>query len=212
MDRRIGLFGGTFNPIHLGHITLAQKVFADFNLDELILIPAKLPPHKEDITGATTLQRYEMVRLAAGTIGKGVAVSDYELKTDGISYSYRTVSYLSNINPGAALFFIAGSDIFITIETWQRWREIFNFVNFIVVSREGVSFDTMLNSIPSELHNRIIWRKEYKGELSGKIILYDMDTIAVSSTKIRGCTAEGGCREMLPKAVYDYIVDNNLYV
>ncbi|MDR0454477.1 MAG: nicotinate-nucleotide adenylyltransferase [Deferribacteraceae bacterium] len=210
MSKRIGLLGGTFNPIHLGHTALAQNVFSDFKLDELILIPVKLPPHK-DVSGATALQRYEMAKLTANLLGEGFSVSDYELKTGGISYSYSTISHWSKENPEAALFFIAGSDIFATIKTWQKWREIFGISNFIVANRMEMPFDTMLDIIPEELRGRVIWHKKYDGKPSGKIILYEMDIVSVSSTKIRGHTSISECRKMLPEDVYSYIINNNLY-
>ncbi len=210
MNKRIGLFGGTFNPIHLGHAALAQNVFIDFKLDELVLVPAKLPPHK-NVTGATPRQRYDMAELTADVLGAGFSVSDYELETDGISYSYRTVSHWRGANPDAALFFTAGSDIFATIGTWQKWRDIFDLTNFVVVNREGMPFNTMLKIIPAELNSRVIQYKDYEVGLYGKIILYNMRPVPVSSTQIRGRMAEGRCREMLLEEVYDYIIENNLY-
>ena len=210
MNKRIGLFGGAFNPIHLGHTTLAQNVSKDFALDEFVFMPAKLPPHKT-IKGATPRQRYEMAELTAALLGANFSVSDYEFKTEGISYSHRTVSYWREAYPDAALFFIAGSDIFATIETWQKWREIFCLSNFIVVRRDETPFEAMLNNVPIELHDKIIWRKEYGGDLYGKIILYEMNILAISSTHIRERTAENNCQEMLTENVHNYIQNNSLY-
>ena len=118
--KKTGLFGGTFNPIHIGHAVLAERVYSYFKLDELIFIPSKLPPHK-DTPGTTAEERYEMVELTANALGKGFSVSDYEIKSDGISYTHRTVCHWRREHPNDALFLITGTDIFITIGKWQEW-------------------------------------------------------------------------------------------
>ena len=153
--KKTGLFGGTFNPIHIGHAVLAERVYSYFKLDELIFIPSKLPPHK-DTPGTTAEERYEMVELTANALGKGFSVSDYEIKSDGISYTHRTVCHWRREHPNDALFFITGTDIFITIGKWQEWEDLFNQGNFIVVNRAGPGFAEILETIPPGLKKRVI--------------------------------------------------------
>ncbi len=208
--KRIGIFGGTFDPIHLGHAALAQSVFADFRLDELVFMPAKLPPHKVS-TSASPENRFQMVQLTASILRGCYTVSDYELSQQGISYTYLTLKHWRDMYPDDALFFICGTDIFYTIEHWQNWRELFNLANFIVVNRDGVTFEQLRKGIPEELLTRIYSSKNYPNSTYGSIILYDMDPVLISSTQIRGKMAEGRCPELLTEEVYEYIIKNNLY-
>lgn len=206
---KIGLFGGTFNPIHIGHAALASNVKHDFSLDKIILIPSSIPPHK-NATGATPEQRYEMAALTAAFLGEGFEVSRYEIDHEGLSYTYLTLLHYRKKYPEAALFFIAGDDIFATINTWQNWRELFELTNFIVVDRDGTGFDSMLKILPEELQTRLIAHSLYKNEKYGKIIKYNMKPIDVSSTQVR--IAKGMCNEMLLQEVYDYITSKKLYI
>lgn len=206
--RKIGLFGGTFNPIHIGHAILAERVYAAFGLDELVFIPSKLPPHKSNINTPAS-ERYEMVRMAAETLGKGFSVSDYEMKLEGISYTYRTVSHWRQEHPDDALFFITGSDIFITIDTWQHWQDLFGICNFIVVNRTGTDFTSMLKRLPPTLIPRVVPFSRYANERAGKIILFNMPPVDVSSTEIRDKNT--GWREMLMGDIRRYIDNKGLY-
>ena len=204
--KKIGLFGGTFNPVHLGHAILAERVYTDFKLDELIFIPSKLPPHK-NVTGAAVRDRYEMVKLAAGALGDNFKVSDFEITSEGISYTHRTVKHWRENHPDDAIFFIAGTDIFISIGSWQNWEDLFNQCNFIVVNRTGTDFDEVLRTIPPIPLDRVVKSDEYKGEISGRIILYTMPAVDISSTEIRVQMDE----KMLLDDIYNYIKERNLY-
>ncbi|GAB7140272.1 nicotinate-nucleotide adenylyltransferase [Deferribacterales bacterium RsTz2092] len=206
--KRIGLFGGTFDPIHLGHIALVERVLADFQLNELILVPAKIPPHKSE-TAATPVQRYEMAQLVVNGLGDKVSVSDYELSETGISFSYKTVSYKRSIYPDDALYFIAGSDIFMTISSWEHWQQLFELSNFIVVNRHGTSFDDVKEQLSEELVKRLVNFTDYTDtKRAGDIILYSMPLVNISSVEIRSRLMA----QLLPKDVYDYILKHKLYM
>lgn len=207
--KKTGLFGGTFNPIHMGHAVLARRVLEDFKLDELIFIPAKLPPHK-NVEGVSAIQRYEMAKLTAEALGGGFKASDYELASEGVSYTYKTVKHWREMQPDDAVFFITGTDIFASIGRWHNWLELFELCNFIVVNRPGMNFEELDKYIPEELKCLVVPFEEYECGLHGRIILYNMPPVDISSTFIRGKMAEG-VKELLPDSVYEYIMKNKLY-
>jgi nicotinate (nicotinamide) nucleotide adenylyltransferase/ribosome silencing factor RsfS/YbeB/iojap len=220
--RKIGLFGGTFNPIHLGHARLAYNVYKDFGLDELVFIPSKLPPHKA-VPIPTAEDRYNMALLTAQTLTDRTLegnfyVSDFEIKSEGISYTYLTLKEWRRRYPQDALFFITGSDIFISIESWQNCFELFDLANFIVANRK-VSFEEVLAAIHKPLLERVVYWEDYgreKERESGSIIFYRMEPIDVSSTALRGQFAKPSglgqnFEEELSEDVYKYILEKNLY-
>lgn len=208
---RLGLFGGTFNPIHLGHVTLAGNVFRDFKLDRLLLIPSSIPPHKQGSGVISPELRYEMVQLVAEKLGKGFEVSGYEVNSAEVSYTYKTLKKFRTDYPEAEIFFIAGTDIFVTIEKWQYWRDLFRLANFIVVNRSSVSFDELMKRIPVSLKEMVVRPDEYNGEKYGRIILYNMPEIDISSTEIRDMLDAEYRKANLPEDVYEFIRTNNLY-
>ena len=205
----IGLFGGTFNPIHTGHLTLAINVYNDFSLDELIFIPSKIPPHKN--LGTPPDKRFEMVKLAINNLKHNFKVSKVELKRKGISYTYKTLTYYRRIYKEDSISFICGSDIFATIDKWENWNELFNLANFIVVNRKEMPFEVMHTLIPAELKERIVEKDEFSDALYGKIVLYKMGEIEISSTDIREKLRGNKMPEFLTENVYKYICKNKLY-
>ncbi|MGA1845675.1 nicotinate-nucleotide adenylyltransferase [Deferribacter abyssi] len=208
---RIVLFGGTFNPIHNGHIELAKKVYEDFNVSKFFFIPAKIPPHK-NLGLVPAEKRYEMVKLALDNCLTGnFEVSDFELKQEGVSFTYKTLKHFKKMYPEDTLFFLTGSDIFATIDTWQNWKELFKFSNFIVANRKEMPFDKMMSKIPKELKSLVIDLSDYVDQKEGVIILYKINEIPISSTVIRKKFKDKTIFDCLPKVVRDYIQKNKLY-
>jgi nicotinate-nucleotide adenylyltransferase len=208
--KKIGLFGGTFNPIHLGHATLAQNVFIDFQLDELVFMPSNIPPHKT-IPFTTAKDRYEMTLLTAKALTGNFSVSDFELNSKGLSYTYITLLEWRKRYPEDIIYFICGSDIFATITTWQNWKELFSLSKFIVANRK-VPFAKLYPLIPKEIHNKITFQTDLTNSKTDCIIFYEMDSVRTSSTKIRGRLAAERCKDELPEDVYRYIIEHNLYL
>ena len=134
---RIGILGGTFNPVHIGHLTIAQMVHEQLELDKVIFVPSNLPPHKSSKRVVSSKDRCHMLRLAI----KGNSrfdISDFEVKKRGKSFSIDTVSYLRDRYPrGTKLFFIIGSDLLEALHTWKRIDEILKIATFVAVNRPG---------------------------------------------------------------------------
>lgn len=209
--KKIGIFGGTFNPIHKGHTRLAQEVYKDFSLDKMYLVPSKIPPHK-NLSSTTAKQRFEMVKIAIKGLEGDFEVSDYEISSEEISYTYLTLKYFRQMYPRDILFFITGSDIFATIETWNNWENLFELSNFIVVNRPDMTFDEMLGKIPLKLHSIITDISKFNNVSFGKVVLHKIPETKISSTKIRNEFELTLWAEYLPEGVLDYIKENKLYL
>lgn len=132
---KIGIFGGTFDPVHRGHLQLAQSARTQFSLDKIIFVPAYKPPHKQELPSLTSAQdRYEMVRLAIE--GEPFfELSDCELKRKGVSYTFDTVCEFESKYPNGTFFLILGKDAFDQIDTWHRANELKKKVQFLVAHR-----------------------------------------------------------------------------
>lgn len=136
--KHIGLFGGTFDPIHLGHVQVAQDVQQRFLLEKIIFIPSAQPPHKPSKICANADDRIEMARLAVSG-REDFSISDIELRRTGPSYSIDTMSYFKRTSSSdAQLYFIVGLDAFLEIETWKSYQALFDQMPFIVMSRPGI--------------------------------------------------------------------------
>ena len=134
-DERIGLFGGTFNPIHKGHVRAAQEVLKRFGLDCIFFVPSALPPHKADTNLASSRDRYAMVEIGLQGL-EGLAASDVEIHRAGPSYSVDTVAFFrKQLGPDGQLFFLLGVDAFLEIDTWKRYEAVLENTAFIVMTR-----------------------------------------------------------------------------
>jgi nicotinate-nucleotide adenylyltransferase len=208
-ERRIGLFGGTFDPIHLGHLRCAQEVGEAFHLSQVIFILAAAPPHKLDRPIIATKHRWNMVKLAIAD-NPSFVLSDVEIRREGASYSIETISYYHrDLKKGERLFFILGADAFCEIETWKDYHQLFTLCDFIVISRPN--FDP--------LHATVLTSEGFQKEgdhflhPSGHSLhLLNVTPIGIASTDIRRAVREGGSLTYLvPKAVEEYIVREELY-
>ncbi|MGN1411402.1 MAG: nicotinate (nicotinamide) nucleotide adenylyltransferase [Oscillospiraceae bacterium] len=194
----IGLFGGSFNPIHNGHIHLAKSVNSAINLDKTILIPSKISPHKSNDEYVSNEHRFNMCKLAIENL-PNFEVSDFELSREGISYSIYTVRHFKEKYPNDNLFLLIGSDMFLTFDQWRDYIEIMSKVTLAVISRQDGDYNSLL---------------EKSRELSryGKIVIPKVKPLEVSSTEIRKNIAFNKyypCN--LDEKVVQYIKSNNLY-
>jgi len=210
---RTGIFGGTFNPIHLGHLRAAEEVRRACGLTRIVFVPAHLPPHKK-VRVAPARHRLAMVRLAVRGNPR-FSVSDIELRRAGSSYSFETIRFVnSRLHPQDELFFIIGSDAFREIHTWKYYPDFFSACHFIVMGRpgEGIGFDGLL---PPDIAGEFTPRPKQAcyEHRSGYRVLYQRVTLLdISSTAVRRALRAGdSVRYLVPEAVERYIQKYDLY-
>lgn len=216
MEERIGILGGTFNPIHSGHLKVAEEVQKKFRLKRILFIPSYIPPHKESIDIASPLHRLKMVELAISSFSQFVA-SSVEIDAKGKSYSIYTLKKMRKDFPEATIFFLLGIDAFLEIDTWREYKKVLEQCYFIIVSRPGYRFEDAAEALPTEYKERMVEVKE-SAELKEdffllyKIFLFPMKSLDISSTEIRKKIRQGGfIKGLVPEAVKDYIQKNKLY-
>ncbi len=199
--KHIGLFGGTFNPIHNGHLHIAQAFAEQCQLDCVIFLPAGDPYHKNTDLVAPE-HRLNMTELAAATNPK-FAVSDCDLVRTGATYTIDTVEIFKQHYPQAQLYWLMGMDSLMQLHTWKHWQTLVRKTKIVVANRTG---DTLAKA-PRELH---AWLGE--ALQSGDLILLNADTVDISSSQIREQIAQGkNLRNWLPEKVADYIQQHDLY-
>lgn len=195
---KIGVFGGTFNPPHRGHIESAAAAQHQLELDKLLVIPTAMPPHKElPAYSPSPEMRLEMARLAFGGI-KNTFVSDMEIKRGGRSYTLDTLSELKNLYPDAEMWLIMGEDMFLSIENWYGAKWILENVCIAVFARDS-------NPIPeSHLEN-------LRSLYGATVEMIVTDPVSISSTRLRDLLENRKGREYLSGDVYAFIIKNRLY-
>jgi len=208
---KIGLLGGTFNPVHLGHLQLAEAAIAECSLDQVLFIPAGQPPHKDETEIASFSHRVAMLQIACRQNARfSCSTIEGELPTP--SYTIDTLRAIAGkYSEGTDFFFIIGSDAFLEILSWKAYCEVLRSVIFIIAERQGYSFDR-LHGFLRELEyidNGISWRGKdgYKD-----IILLDTRPGDFSATALRQEISKGMLPEKhVPDQVLLYIKDHNLY-
>jgi nicotinate-nucleotide adenylyltransferase len=214
--KRIGLFGGTFNPIHSGHLKAAAVVFRTCALDEILFIPSFFPPHKESESVVSAEHRLRMVKLAVEG-NSNFFVSDIEIKDRGKSYSILTLNKLRRIYPHALFFFILGIDAFLDIETWKDYRRVLDLCSFVVISRPGYHLSEAGKVLGKKYRDRI-QELQKTNTIGGaqndchKIFILPFEALDVSSTEIRERLKKGlSIKGKVPPSVNEYIMRNKLY-
>lgn len=197
--KKIALFGGAFNPIHLGHIHLAQMLDVRIKFNEIILIPSRLPPHKNPGELASGEHRLNMCRLVAEQHEKFI-VSDLEMKREGKSYTVDTAMGLRALYPEDKLYMIVGSDMFLSLETWRSWEELLRLVTVCAAARGPGEYDELI-------------KKQIKLDTKNvKSIVAATQPLNISSTAVRKAVSEGRPTDaMLPPYVAEYIRQHGLY-
>ena len=207
----MGLFGGTFNPIHLGHLRGAEEIREVFHLEEMIFVPSSIPPHKmtEEVIEAS--HRLEMVRLAVSG-NPYFSVSDVEISRPGKSYSIETIKYFQERRQDT-FFFILGSDAFVEIETWKEFQNLFSLCHFIVMTRPGSQKE--IPPLPRALAPNFRYASEKKAwvHVSGYMLYFkEISFLDISSTKVRELIEKGrSVRYLIPPEVETYIREHSLY-
>lgn len=207
---RLGILGGTFNPIHYGHLRAAEEAREKANLDKVIFIPAGTPPIKTSDT-LDAHHRYEMTKIALSS-NKNFEILDIEVKQKEKSYTINTILALHQIYPNDELFFILGIDAFLDLPNWWQPERIVREIDFIVVSRPGYKLSDIFESPYINKHD-IKGLSEFLILNSGrKVYPIQITQMDISSTEIRNTIKKGmSIRYLLPEAVEQYIYKNSLY-
>ena len=199
----IGIYGGTFDPPHAGHIAAAQAAMEALHLDKLLLIPDAQPPHKQLPQGsATPQQRYDMTVLATASLGKLAEVSDMELRRAGVSYTADTLAALRAQYPEDTLYLLMGSDMFLSLHTWRRPADIVALAHIAPFSRETEDESAAFDAQKAYLE------QHFAAQVT---VIPNPQVVEVSSTEIRARLARGQGGELLPPPVWGYIQRERLY-
>jgi nicotinate-nucleotide adenylyltransferase len=212
---KIGLLGGTFNPIHIGHLRGAEEIREALGLGRIYFIPSSMPPHKDSSDIASPADRLKMIELATGE-NPFFEVCDIEIKRGGPSYTVHTLEYFSSEFPDSEIYFILGAELFSEIHTWREYRRLFELSNFAVITRPGFPHFT---SVPLALGDDFRYYKDeenvifYRHKGSNKTLaLVKIEGIQVSSTRIRDLIKKNSSiKYLVPREVEVYILENKIY-
>lgn len=202
MVQKIGILGGTFDPIHIGHLIFAEQVRVLCDLDKVIFIPAKKPPHKLNDGISLINHRFEMVRIAIKS-NKYFEISDIEMLSDNLSYTYNTLKKMKKeLGDSTELYFIVGSDAWLDLDEWYKSEALLNEFSFIIGDRPGYKDDLVNDKI------RIV-KEKYNTDVK-KIDIHEID---ISSSNIRKLVFQRkSIKYLTSELVEKYILDNKLYL
>ena len=210
--KRIALYGGTFDPVHLGHLEIARGVLKLFEIDDVIFIPAQMAPHKIRRPVTQPIHRYAMLALATQE-DSHLSISTFELDAPDRRYTVNTIEHFQQeLGDSTELFFIMGADSWSEITTWREWERLLTMTNHIVVTRPGYELET---SHVGELRERIVdLRSSSERRTATGIFITDVVMNDVSATNIRRLASEGRTDELanlLPRPVLEYIRKYRIY-
>jgi nicotinate-nucleotide adenylyltransferase len=195
--KRIALYGGTFDPVHIGHLDIARRVSQVFEIEKVVFIPAQVAPHKVGRPVTEPIHRYAMLALATQDDPR-LIVSTFELDAPDRRYSVNTVEHFQReLGDSAELFFIMGADSWSEITTWRHWERLLTMINHIVVTRPGFELT-----------------KSHVGALGERVVFSDVVLNDVSATNIRKLASEGQYEDLaglLPGPVFEYIKKYGIY-
>lgn len=231
--RRVGVYGGTFDPLHEGHLQVARAMVEAFELDQLLLVPAAVPPHKRGATISSPYHRVAMLALATAELPR-VSIATIELESPDRPYTIETLGKLQQADPSSRLFFIMGADSFRDVTMWREYRRILTGYDVIVAVRPGYvigerdgsasgdpaghpTTDEMAGHLPPDLRHLILdlrgGRRPAAPELAVRhVYLTDYVSVDISATDVRRASAEGrSLAGLVPLPVADYISKYQLY-
>ncbi len=210
-----GLLGGTFDPIHMGHLRCAEEILEMFDLNRIIFVPASRPPHKLGAEITPFFHREQMVRLAIED-NPSFSFSDVENQREGKSYSVETIEYFMNrYLKDLELYFILGQDAFHAIQTWRDWNRLLLLCHMVVMTRPGYENKGLASILPEDFASRFTYEQEldgYRGPTGHMIFFREVTFLDIASSNIRQrAKASQSIAYLVPDAVRRYIVKNELY-
>ena len=209
MTKRLGLFGGTFDPVHLGHLHAARTLLDEFNLDTIYFIPVYQPVHR-DSPQASTEQRLTMLELTLAD-DEHLVIDVREVKRRGASYAKYTIDEYRQQFPEDELFFILGTDAFNAIDTWYEWQALFDDVNFIVLSRPGYDLD-YTHDVEVKLADKARAKGPSSVARSGQVLHSHKVMLQLSATEVRAAVRNNEeIVNLLPENVANFIKEHNIY-
>lgn len=212
----IGIFGGTFNPVHWGHVRTASEIKNVLRLEKMLMVPCHVPPHRAQPDVSSEI-RLAMLKLAMTDFPE-LEIDEREIHRDGPSYSVDTLYSLRNENPEKSFALCIGADAFLQLNTWHRWQELFDLAHIVVAHRPGWSLKTIMDQLPEELQQELTDRLVYDGEAlktqaAGLIMATKVTEIDISSSDIRRRIANNeSISGLVPVAVEAYIKRHELYL
>jgi nicotinate-nucleotide adenylyltransferase len=218
-SKRIALYGGTFDPVHDGHLAVARSLVELLALDEVLFIPAHVAPHKRSLPPTSPWHRHAMLALATAADAR-MLVSTVELDAPERPYSVETVARLKDEHgEGTRLFFVMGADSWAEITTWREWERLLALCDTVVVTRPG--YELSFEHVPANIRARLVDLRGGKAALTRRaveesktptIFLSDAVSVDLSATEVRREVARGGAASVrVPRAVADYIEKYGLY-
>lgn len=211
---KTGILGGTFNPIHLAHLRIAEEAFAACQLDRLLFIPAAEPPHKQVAGQVSFAHRFAMVQAAIAE-APGFEVSDLEARRSGKSFSVDTLEVLRREDPEGERFFIVGLDSYRDIASWKEYRRIFSLCHLVVTTRPGILVANPLDPLPVAVREEFCYDEtaaRFRHQSGNTLIFLKETCLDIASSQVRGLLAAGQpIRHLVPAAVADYIQEHGLY-
>ena len=208
--KKIGIFGGTFDPIHIGHLRVAQEFASAFGLDQVLMMVAAIPPHRER-PAASPEDRLRMVQLAVGNC-PGLTASDLELHREGPSFTLETVREVSKAAENSLVWMALGGDAYSLISSWYRPEDVLAQVHLVVLTRPGYPVDLM-TPLPKKLSERYTSTEGvYLHDSGGSLRTLQVSPVDVSSSMIRKAVSEGhSIRDLVTDEVLQYIQQKGLY-
>lgn len=207
---RVGVFGGTFNPIHFGHLRVAEEVREELGLERVVFVPSSIPPHKELHLGVPAEKRLEIARLAVEG-NPCFEISSFEVEEGGSSHSIRTIEHFREVY-GITPYFILGQDAFNEISTWFQFPRFFDLAHFVVMSRPGTQRPDLRHVLGDESARFAKTGTGYRNDAGNFILFVGVTPLDISSTLIRTLCSKGrSVRYLVPEKVEEYMRHERIY-
>ncbi len=210
--QRIAIYGGTFDPVHYGHLRSIDELTSLLALDEVRLVPSRVPPHR-DSPNASTAQRLEMLKLAIEEF-PGLTIDEREMHRRGTSYTFDTLAEIrQEVGPDVQLLFVLGSDAFALLHEWHRWQDLTDLAHLVIMDRPGLALGAPTVMVLKWLEQRLVMEPNQLHGAHGQVVRVALPRVDISATEVRARCAAGQCiGALVPERVANFIKLHKLYV